>query len=324
MRNYIVTGACGHLGQHIIRLLRETNCRIFGLILPNEAATSDEKTGYFSGDITKPSTLDAVFRAAASPDTVVIHTAGIVSISSDFSQTMFDVNVNGTVNVVKKCFAYHISRLVYVSSVHAIPEKPKGEVITEIDTFNPDAVIGAYAKTKAAASSIVLDAARSGLDAVIVHPSGILGSGGSISNHVNQFIFDYINGRLLAGVRGGYDFVDVRDAAQGCILAAEKGRVGECYILSGTYHTIGELLELLRKETGGRKLSALPIWLAKIFAPLFELNARLHHSRPLFTRYSLYTLESNAIFLHEKATRELGYQPRDITITIREMLQNRQ
>ncbi len=324
MRNYIITGACGYLAQQIIRMLRETECRIFGLILPNETATSDEKVIYYHGDITKPPTLDTVFSSAASPDTVVIHTAGIVSISPRFSQAMYDVNVIGTKNVVKKCLEYGIFRLVYVSSVHAIPEKPKGEVITEVDSFDPDFVIGAYAKTKAAATGVVLDAVRDGLDAVIVHPSGILGRGESKTNHVNQLIFDYLNGRLPAGVKGGYDFVDVCDAAQGCILAAEKGIAGECYILSGAYHTVSEILELIRKETGGRKLVTLPIWLAKIFAPLFELYAKLNHSRPLFTRYSLYTLESNSLFSHEKATKELGYQPHDISIAIKKMIQNKQ
>lgn len=324
MSNYIITGACGHLAQHVIRILRETDSRIFGFILQNETAASDEQVSYYHGDITKPATMDAVFRAAASPDTVLIHTAGIVSISRGDSQAMYDVNVNGTENVINKCLEYGVSRLVYVSSVHAIPEKPKGEVMTETDSFDPNSVIGAYAKTKAAASGLVLAAVQNGLDAVIVHPSGILGSGESQTNHINQFIFDSISGRLPAGVRGGYDFVDVRDVAQGCILAAEQGRAGECYILSGAYHTIGEILDLIRNETGGKALVLLPIWLAKIIAPLFEMHAKLIHSRPLFTRYSLYTLESNSLFSHHKASKELGYQPRDIAITIREMIHSMQ
>ena len=97
---------------------------------------------------------------------------------------------------------------------------------------------GAYAKTKAEATQAVLDAARRGLNAVVVHPSGIIGPYNRSSNHIVQPIDMDISGKLPAGVVGGYDFVDVRDVAKGCLKAAEQGRSGECYILSNRYFTV--------------------------------------------------------------------------------------
>ena len=125
-----------------------------------------------------------------------------------------------------------------------------------------------------------------------------------------------ISGKLPAGVTGGYDFVDVRDVAKGCLEAAEHGKKGSCYILSNRYFTVKELLEYVRKTTGGRKKVCLPIGLARAFVPVFEGIAKVTHTRPLYTKYALYTISSNGHFTHDKATAELGYHPRDMQATI--------
>lgn len=179
-------------------------------------------------------------------------------------------------------------------------------------------MVGGYAKTKAEATQAVLDAAAEGLDAVVVHPSGILGPYDRSGNHMVQLVSDYLQGKLPACVTGGYDFVDVRDVALGCLLAAEKGRKGECYILSNRHYEVRELLGILRSVAGGRRLPVLPMWMARAAAPAFQWLARLRKQRPLFTSYSLYTLRSNDKFSHDKATAELGYRPRDLVQTLRD------
>lgn len=162
----------------------------------------------------------------------------------------------------------------------------------------------------------MLEAVKNGLDAVVVHPSGIVGPYDSGNNHIVQLISMCISGRLPAGVTGGYDFVDVRDVAKGCLEAAEHGAKGGCYILSNRYFTIKELLECVRRTAGGRKKVCLPMGLARTFVPVFEWAARITHTRPLYTRYALYTISSNGHFTHDKATAELGYHPRDMQATI--------
>ena len=226
--------------------------------------------------------------------------------------------MEGTRNVLALCRQYGVRRLVYVSSVHAIAQDPDGGVLREISSFSPDAVAGSYAKTKAEATRDVLDAAAAGLDAVVVHPSGILGPYDNAGNHLVQVIRDYMTGKLPACVRGGYDMVDVRDVAWGCVAAALRGRKGECYILSNRRCNISDLLEMARRVCGGRRLPVLPMGLARAAAPLLAAFARMRGRRPLYTAYSLQALASNDRFSHDKATRELGYRPRDLRLTVRD------
>ena len=163
-------------------------------------------------------------------------------------------------------------------------------------------------------------AAQEGLDAVVVHPSGILGPYDRSGNHLVQMVAEYLHGTLPACVKGGYDFVDVRDVAEGCLLAAEKGRKGECYILSDRYCEIREVLEIAGAVSGKKKLPVLPLWMAKMAAPFIQLHARRKKRRPLYTAYSLHVLGTGERFSHKKATEELGYHPRDLKVTIRDMV----
>lgn len=315
-RLYIITGAAGHLASTIIKYLRNTDCLIRGLILPSESGKDDKQITYYKGDITKMESLEEIFSDLECNEVIVIHAAGIISIGNEVTPLLYNVNVKGTKNIIEQCVRHNVKRLVYVSSVHAIPETDKMATISETTKFSKDTVIGAYAATKAEATQAVLDAVKNGLDAVVVHPSGIVGPYDSGSNHIVQLISMCISGKLPAGVTGGYDFVDVRDVAKGCLEAAEHGTKGSCYILSNRYFTVKELLECVRKATGGRKRICLPISLARAFVPVFEWIAKATHTRPLYTKYALYTISSNGHFTHDKATAELGYHPRDMQVTI--------
>ncbi|MGI5896170.1 MAG: NAD-dependent epimerase/dehydratase family protein [Oscillospiraceae bacterium] len=315
-RLFLVTGANGHLGNTIIRMLKKSGAAVRGLILPNEQGVDGDGVRYFHGDVRKVESLRPLFEQTGDAEVYVIHTAGIIDISEQVSPLMYDVNVNGTKNILALCMEYKVKRLLYVSSVHAIPEQDQLAVLHEVKRFSPDWVVGGYAKTKAEATQAVLDAAEQGLDAVVVHPSGILGPYDSSGNHLVQLVRDYINGKLPACVHGGYDFVDVRDVASGCLTAMEKGKTGECYILSNRHYEVKDVLRIAKNVTGGRKLPVLPMWMAKTAAPLMGLYSKLRKERPLYTKYSLYTLSSNDRFSHDKATVDLNYRPRDLRQTI--------
>lgn len=314
---YIITGAGGHLGSALLLALRGADAEKRALLLPGESIPEGVNAQCLTGDVTKPETLAPLFEGAEGYETVVVHAAGIVSIESEVSPKLRAVNVQGTKNILALCKEYKVKRLVYVSSVHAIPEAANMAVMTEIHTFDPQKVIGGYARTKAEATAAVLDAVENGgLDAVVVHPSGILGPYNGGTNHMVQLVKMVLMGRLPAGVTGGYDFVDVRDVALGCLAAAEKGRKGECYILSNRYCTVRELLAQLRLITRTPRKPCVPLWIAKLAAPLLQWFARVTRTRPLFTPYSLHTLGSNSRFSHDKATMELGYSPRDLRLTL--------
>lgn len=320
-RRYIITGAAGHLGSTILRLLAgENDCEIYALIRPSKhELLKGENIRYVYGDVCQPETLLPLFEDAEAKETIVIHTAGIISISQQLSPLMQAVNVDGTRNMLQISKEKRVRRFVYVSSVHAIPEAEDGIDIKEIKHFSADSVLGGYAKTKAMASQLVMDYAEDGLPAVIVHPSGIIGPYDSGKNHLVQLVRDFIDGRLPAYVKGGYNFVDVRDVAQGCLLAAEKGQIGQCYILSGQYLSIRELLQKAGALCGRKAPPLVPLFLVKLAAPLITKIAAAKGTRPLYTSYSLYTLTSNSSFDNTKARTELGYFPRSIDDTIQDM-----
>lgn len=318
-RLFIVTGACGHLGNTIVKKLVEKKQKIRGFLLPNESSSPIDGLGVeiFRGDVCSIEDLEQLFKTEDDTEVIVIHTAGIVSIATKYQQKIYDVNVKGTENIIHMCTKHKVKRLIYVSSVHAIPEKPNNGLITEIKEFNTDNLVGLYAKTKALASQKVLDAFNNGLDAVIVHPSGIIGPYDYGNGHTTQMIIDYLEGRLTAAIDGGYDFVDVRDVADGIISAVDNGRSGETYILSNRYIDIKELLRLISKITGKKPIKTiLPYYLAKITAPLAELYYKILRQTPIYTAYSIYTLKSNANFSYEKARVELGYSPREMYDTL--------
>ena len=317
---FIITGANGHLGGTIVRMLNGRPVQVRGLVFGDKKKQDTGSIHYYSGDVREPETLRPLFEGCEDMETIVIHTAGIIDISNHVSPELYDVNVNGTKNILALCREYPVKRLVYVSSVHAIPEQKRGNVTGEIRDFSPDAVVGGYAKTKAEATREVRRAAQEGLDAVVVHPSGILGPYDRSGNHLVQMVAEYLHGTLPACVKGGYDFVDVRDVAEGCLLAAEKGRKGECYILSDRYCEIREGLEIAGAVSGKKKLPVLPLWMAKMAAPFIQLHARRKKRRPLYTAYSLHVLGTGERFSHKKATEELGYHPRDLKVTIRDMV----
>ena len=308
----VVTGATGHIGNVTVRELLARGQKNIRAVIPPFEDTSP-LTGLdidiATADIRDYDSLFSAFEGAE----YVYHLAGIVSIGSGKSRLLHEVNVKGTRNVVEACMNLNVRRLVYVSSIHAFVEPPAGTPITETKVFDPARVVGEYAKSKAAATIEVLKGIEQGLDAVIVHPTGVIGPYQYRLTHMGQLIVDFMNGRLFAYIDGAYDFVDVRDVAKGVILACEKGQRGENYILSGQRISVKEILDILAEETGMKAPKMkIPFRLAKLLSPLAEMYYSLARQKPLFTAYSIYTLSSNSVTSHDKASRELGYMARPV------------
>lgn len=319
---FIITGANGFLGNNIIRQLNQNpTYQVRALVTSDRHADALKGLNceVFAGDVTKPNTLTPIFNVPSSAEVYVIHCAAIVYIKSQPNPAVYQVNVLGTQNIVNATLKIG-AKLIYVNSVHAIPELPERQTMSEITNFNPNTVEGEYAKSKAEAARYVLEAVKTrGLNACIVHPSGIIGPYDFKISHLTQLIIDVATNRLKAGVKGGYDFVDVRDVAQGIISACDKGETGETYILSGYYVSVPELFSLISQASGSKPITTfLPMWLAKATAPLSEIYYNAKHQQPLYTKYSLHTLTSNSNFSHAKATRELSFQPRPIQETIQD------
>ena len=272
---YLVTGATGFLGRAVVEELARRDAQVRALVLPDDpyAHLLPEKVRSIAGDVCDKDAL-ASFFADADSRTCVIHCAGIVSVASRPGPKLYQVNVGGTWRILRQCIAHNVGKMIYVSSVHAIPEKPKGCLITEDCKFSPGLVDGDYAKSKATATDLVLDAAAQGLNASIIFPSGIIGPGDVQGGSFTSMAKSFLAGRLPFAVRGGYDFVDVRDVAQGLLACCERGLPGKGYILSGHYATIGRMLQMVGAAANRRYCPiCLPLGLARlaVLHPLFGL-----------------------------------------------------
>ncbi len=314
-----VTGAAGHLGNVLVRRLVEAGRPVRAVVAPfdDRGALAGLPVEFAAADVRDPAALE---RAFAGADTV-FHLAGVITIQSGQARLLEAVNVAGTRNAIAACRAAGVRRLVYSSSVHALPEPPHGLAVCETGEFRPDAVLGDYARSKARASIEVRRAALDGLDAVMVFPSGIIGPHDWRPSEMGRLFIAYARGRMRAVVDGGYDFVDVRDVADALISAAERGRRGEGYLVSGHRITVRGLFRLLGEFTGVRPPRLkVPFPLARAGAALAPLWARLTRSNPLFTPYSLAVLRSNCVMNRSKAEHELGFRPRPLRDTVLDTL----
>lgn len=321
---YLVTGATGHLGTVLLEKLLERNEKVRVLTLPNEKDLLKEKdVDIFLGDVTDKDSMEAFFDVDMYDFVTLIHAAALISIGSKANPMLWEVNVKGASNVMELALKHQVDRVIYVSSVHAIPEKEPGQLITEVDEFSKDLVVGQYAKTKAEAAQMVLDFAKRGLNVSIVHPSGMIGPGDiHDKNHSVRTIKAMKKGRIFVSIAGGYDFVDSRDVVDGILACETKGKKGQCYLLTGNYISITELLNSVRKLDGKRPIHIqVPYGIIKAFSPIGEWVANLFgRMHTIYTPYSVAALHSNSNFSHEKASKELGYQPRPILETIKASL----
>jgi len=309
-----VTGATGHIGNVLVKLLFEEGHEVTSFVLPNDDIRQIEPyTEIVYGNILQ---FDQLKDNIKDYD-IVFHLAGMVEIGTGKKKKIMRVNVQGTKNVLQACQENNIKRLVYTSSVHAIEELPKGEVMKEPDVFAPNLVKGNYAKSKAIATDLIVNQEKDSLETIVVCPSGIIGPYDYQLSNTGQLFIDYILGRLTVYFRGSYNFVDVRDVARGLYFAATKGKNKEAYILSGENITIKELLDYIADFSGKKRIKMrIAYWFILTFSLFAEFYYFIRRQKPLFTHYSVRVLHSNHLFDNFKAKKELGFSPRPVKDTI--------
>jgi len=313
---WLVTGATGHVGNVLVRKLLERGEQVRALILPGESRESIHGLNVEAaeGDVLN---LDSVFESMQGIKGI-FHLAGVISIMPGPNAFVRKVNVDGTKNILRAAQEMNISKLVYTSSIHAIQRVEDG-VIDESVPYDMKNPYGAYDRSKAEATLEVLNAAQTGLEAVVACPTGVIGPYDFRGSMMGAVIHDAATAKPALYVDGAYDFVDVRDVADGLISAAENGKRGESYILSGQKISIRYLLETVREITGKHFFQMkIPFDLARFAAIFTPMYYRFANATPRFTPYSLEVLQSNSNISHAKATRELGYSPRTLYESIKD------
>jgi dihydroflavonol-4-reductase len=314
----LVTGATGHIGNVLVRKLLAGGEVVRVLVrsgkiplaLPApvpQVQVAGLDVEIAPGDILDQDSLERAMQGVS----LVYHLAASISLVSGPDPETERVNLEGTQNVIAAIRRLGAARLVYASSIYALRKPLDGAPIDETQPFEPLQCQGAYDHSKALASLEVQRAAADGLEAVIVCPTAVTGPYDFHDSESGRAIRMYMRPGLKFHVQGAYDFIDVRDAAQGFILAASKGRRGETYILGGEQLTVREMAQTVWEAAGGWHASLeVPLWLAYWVADLMPFYNQLTGAKPLFTRYSLDAVCSNSHISHARASRELGFHPR--------------
>jgi dihydroflavonol-4-reductase len=315
----LVTGATGHIGNVLVRQLLDRGETVRVLVLPHDDLSPLDglDVNIAVGDILDETTLTRAMEGISR----VFHLAGMISIMPGQADYLEMINVGGTRNMLSAAREAGVKRFVYTSSIHALGCIPHGEIIDERFGFDPCRTMGDYDRSKAKASLLVLEAAKNGLDSVIVCPTGVIGPHDYKQSEMGALIKDTIHGVLAFSVNGAYDFVDVRDIAAGLILAGEQGENGSIYILSGEHISITDILKTAYQSSGRRvPIIQVPMSLARIISRWMPLVYQMTGEKPRFTPYSMDTVCSNSIVSHLKATTELGYEPRSIRQSVRDTI----
>jgi len=322
----LVTGATGHIGNVLIRKLLAQGENVRALVWRGEDTTPIKglDVEQVEGDVLDAASLIPAMQGVD----IVYHLAGIISIMPGRNPFVWQVNVEGTRNVLDAARRAQIRRLIYTSSIHAIARAPHGVEMDESLGFDANNPYGEYDRSKATASLEVQKASAEGLNAVIVCPTGVIGPYDFRGSEMGEVIRGAAEARPMFYVEGAYDFVDVRDVADGLIAAEKHGRQGESYILSGQKLSVRYMLATVREVTGKAFSSVkIPFSLAEFAARFTPWYYRKTQNKPRFTPYSLEVLQSNSNISHKKAASELGYKPRpvyeSIADSVRWFLENR-
>lgn len=317
---YLVTGAAGYLGGEVCRQLVERGLHGRALVLPGDKTAQyiPREIEQCEGDLCDTASLERFFSVAPDTETIVLHCASMVALGNERRELVMKVNVQGTQNIIDQCFArLECKKLVYVGSTGAIQELPHGQRMKESECFAPEESFGVYGQSKAMASQLVLDAAKAGLNACIVMPSGILGPGDAACGPVTSGLLMQMRGEVSVGLKGTFNICDMRDLANGLFLAVEKGKAGESYILANEIVTYPEFAALTAQEGHCKKpLFYLPKGIANLAADILERQAKKSGKKPALTRYEIYNLARNNEYDSTKARRELGYTSRPYRETI--------
>jgi dihydroflavonol-4-reductase len=314
----LVTGATGLLGRELVQVLHARGSTVRALVRPSsDLSVLPAGTAIVHGDVTEPRSLE---RALENID-LLFHAAGLVSTSRRARAQLFAINVDGTRNVLAAARAAAVRRIVYTSSSWAVGYANEGRPITERAEWIDPGI--AYAQSKRRAEEVAVEFAHQGLPVVIVCPSFVLGPdarGARSVEIVRRFLADQVH----FYVEGGLCPVDVEDVALGHVLAAERGRAGERYLLSGENISFTEFFRLLAEMTHRRRPYRVPAVVALAVAGALEcLVAPLSGRQP---RYDVDEVRIARLQRHYDATKarvELGFSSRGVRETLERTVQGR-
>lgn len=311
-----VTGASGHLGNVVCRLLLEKGYQVRALCRSRPDCLKNLPIEIVQGDVLNQTDLIQLLQGCE----VVIHCAAIISIHGDPTGIVFKTNTEGPRNVLAIAKQMGVRRIVHISSVHAVTELPFSQPFDETRPYK-QANDYAYDYSKAQGEQIMLrNFAEGKPEVVVLRPSAIVGPFDFKPSEIGKALLELEKGKIPALPEGGYNFVDVRDVANSVVNAIERGRNGEVYLLTGKYFAMKDFTAVVAKVVGRRPVKwILPYRLLKMLLPIIALLSKIRNAPPLFTIESLDALKNGHPRMDSsKAARELGHICRPLEESVRD------
>lgn len=307
-RPTLVTGATGFVGSHVARLLAARGVPLRVLLRPasSPAALEGLPAERVVGDLRDPASLDAALCGVRR----VYHVAADYRLWARTPDEIYQSNVAGTRNLLQAAARAGVERVVYTSTVATIAVPREGALPNETTRARLDEMIGHYKRSKYLAEQEALQAAAQGLPVVIVNPTAPVGPGDAKPTPTGKIILDFLAGRMPAYVDTGLNVVPVEDVAEGHWLAAERGVVGERYILGGRNLTLKQILQTLA-DVGGRPAPRfrLPHAVALAAGLADEWLSRVLDREPRIPLEGVRMARHRMWVDDARARRELGFAP---------------
>jgi dihydroflavonol-4-reductase len=303
-----VTGANGFVGAAVVRALVRRGERVRALVREGSNAVNldDLPVDIVRGDLNDPESL----RRAADGCSTVLHVAADYRLWAPDERAMYTTNVNGSVNVLESAAAAGVEKMVYTSSVAVLGINPDRSPADESTAVSLTDMIGHYKRSKFLAEQAVRErAAVLGFPVITVNPSTPIGPGDFRPTPTGRVIVDAALGRMPAYVDTGLNIVHVDDVAEGHLLARDRGKPGERYILGGADMSLREILAMVATHSGRKPPTIrLPRTAVYPIAVISELLARFLGTEPRVTLDGLRMAKKHMYFTSRKAEAELGYR----------------
>lgn len=316
----LVTGATGFVGSSLVRELLKDNTEVRVLVRKNSDTRNitDLDVEKVYGDIRDSEAVQAALKDC---DTLY-HTAALYSFWMPSSKTFYDVNVEGTKIVLGAALQQGMKKVVYTSSIVAVGYYGADTPANEDVEFNLWGLGDHYTRSKHLAEIEAMNLYKQGLPLVIVNPSMVIGIRDIKPTPSGKLIIDVINKKMPGYIEGGVNIVDVEDVARGHILAAEKGKLGERYILGNENLTMSQFFGLVGEASGvAPPKMKLPYSAAVILAYGYQFLSNITRKQPVLTPAQVRIGSSYAFFDCSKAVRELGYKQTPIKTTMEKAVQ---
>jgi dihydroflavonol-4-reductase len=307
----LVTGASGFIGWHVARLLAERGHKVRALVRPSSKLRELEVEAV-TGDLRDPESLD---RAAAGCG-LVFHVAADYRLWARDPDEVYRSNVEGTRNLLEAARRHGVERVVYTSTVGCIGV-PRGGLGDETVPVTLGEMTGAYKRSKFLAERVAMEFAASGFPVVVVNPTAPVGDHDVKPTPTGKIVLDFLKRKMPAFIDTGLNLLDVRDAAEAHVLAAERGRPGERYIVGCENLTLAEILQKLARLTGREAPRVrLPYAVAYAAGVVTTGWARVTGQPPRAPLDAVRMAKKKMFVSTEKARRELGFAPGSVDVAL--------